>query len=158
MNDDEFLQSLSNFKKMWLSFLFWITINFPADGCFNYSTLSDADRKSTYDTPPSSEGVCDNSLLERWYRFEAAAGTKMPTKVVDDYHRNTAFPGWLKDAEPTVVEGEVNRKVRFTRRSDTCSHFKQIMMKNCGFYFIYKLVPTPTCNSRYCSTDETWSR
>ena len=158
MNDDEFLQSLSNLKKMRLSFLFWITINFPADGCFNYSTLSDADRKSTYDTPPLSEGVCDNSLLERWYRFEGAAGTKMPTKAVDGYHCNTAFPGWLKDAEPTVVEGEVSRKVCFTRRSNTCSHSKQIMMKNCGSYFIYKLVPTPTCKSRYCSTDETWSR
>ena len=87
-------------KRMWLAFTFWITIYFPADGCYNYSTLSDADRKNTYDTPPNSEGVCDSSLPEGWYRFKGGAGKKIPTTPVDGHHCNTAYPGWLRGDEP----------------------------------------------------------
>ena len=140
-------------KKKKKSFPFWIAIYFPADDCYHYSTLSDADRKSSYETPQSSDGVCDNLLLEGWYRFEGAAGTKMPTTPVDDFHCNTVFSGWLNGAEPTVADGEVIRAVCYTRSSNTCSHSNKILMKNCGSFFIYKLVPTPICNSRYCSTD-----
>ena len=71
-----FLAMKVKLKRMWLAFTFWITIYFPADGCYNYSTLSDADRKNTYDTPPNSEGVCDSSLPEGWYRFKGDAGKK----------------------------------------------------------------------------------
>ena len=140
-------------KKMWLSFPFWIAINFPADGCYNYSTLSNADRKSSYVTPYPSEGVCDKLLSEGWYRFEGNAGTKMPTKSVDHYRCNTVFSGWLSGVEPTEVDGEVERKVCFTRGDNTCKSSIAIMMKNCGSYFIYKLVPPPACNYRYCGTD-----
>ncbi|XP_066022474.1 uromodulin-like [Pocillopora verrucosa] len=124
-----------------------------ANGCYNYSTLRDAKRKSTYETPRYSEGVCDNWLSEGWYRFEGAAGTKMPTTSVDDYHCNTVFSGWLNGAEPTVGDGEVFRTVCFTRGADTCKHSITIVMKNCGSYFIYKLVPPPAYNYRYCGTD-----
>ena len=132
---------------------FWITIYFLADSCYNYSTLKDADRKNTYVTPHHSDGLCDSSLPEGWYRFEGDAGTKMPTKPVDSNHCNTVNPGWLSGAQPTVADGEVSRKVCFTRHSVSCKYSNQIMMKNCGSYFIYKLVPPSTCSSRYCSTD-----
>ena len=153
MNGHEFLLWKSNFKKRWSSFLFWITIYFPADGCHNYSILSNADRKSTYVTPHFSEGVCDSSLHEGWYRFVGAAWTKMPTTPVDDYRCNTARSGWLNGAEPTEGDGEVERKVCFTRGAYTCRNSIEILIKNCGSYFIYKLVPPPACNYRYCGTD-----
>ena len=148
-----FLAMKVKFKKMWLAFTFWITIYFPADGCYNYSTLSDADRKNTYDTPPNSEGVCDSSLPEGWYRFKGDAGKKIPTTPVDGYHCNTAYPGWLRGDEPTVGDGEVSRTVCFTRGGNTCKNSVAITMKNCGSYFIYKLVPPPACSYRYCGTD-----
>ena len=103
---------------MIIIFFFLIIINFPADRCFNYSTISDADRKSTFDTSEFSEGVCDHLLLEGWYRFEGAAGTKMPTAEVDGYHCNTVYPGWLNGAEPTVGDGEVSRRICFTRSTN----------------------------------------
>ena len=68
----------SQIKTMWLSFPFWIAINFPADVCYNYSILNDSNRKSSYPTNVGDE-LCDNLLPEGWYRFEGAAGTKMPT-------------------------------------------------------------------------------
>ena len=98
-------------KKMWLSFPFWITINFLADSCYNYSTLSDADRKRTFVTPLHGKVLCDKLLLERWYRFEGDAGTRMPTTPVDDYHCNTVRSGWLNGAQPTIGDGEVIRTV-----------------------------------------------
>ena len=67
----------------------------------------------------------------------------MPTTSVDDYHCNTVFSGWLNGAEPTVGDGEVFRTVCFTRGADTCKHSITTVMKNCGSYFIYKLVPPP---------------
>ena len=70
--------------------------------------MSNADRKSTSVAPDQSDGVCDSLLLEEWYRFEGEAGTKMPTMPVRAYHCNTAFPGWLDGAEPTVGDGEVS--------------------------------------------------
>ena len=97
--------------------------------------------------------MCDSLLLEEWYRFEGEAGTKMPTMPVSGYHCNTAFPGWLDGAEPTVGDGEVIRKVCFAKRTEFCEYSKRIMMKNCGSYFIYKLGQPPICNSRYCGTD-----
>ena len=99
--------------------LFRITFNFPADGCFNYSTLSNADRKSTYNTPGGTEGECDNSLHVGWYRFEGDVGPKIPTTPVDDYHYNTVFSGWLHGAEPTEGDDEVERFC-FTRTTNIC--------------------------------------
>ena len=135
------------------SFPFPNTINFSADDCSNYSTLSDADRKRTHVTPKNSEGVCDDWLPEGWYRLVGAAGTKMPTTPVHRFRCNTAFPGWLKGAEPTVANVEVSRLVCFTRGANNCAFSKQIVMKNCGSYFIYKLGKPPICKSRYCGTD-----
>ena len=122
--------------------LFRITINFPADGCFNYSTLSNADRKSTYNTPGGTEGECDNSLHVGWYRFEGDVGPKIPTTPVDDYHYNTVFSGWLNGAEPTEGDDEVERFC-FTRTTNICKNSITVIMKSCGSYFIYKLVPPP---------------
>ena len=140
-------------KKMCLSFPFWITINFLADSCYNYSTLSDADRKRTFVTPLHGKVLCDKLLLKRWYRFEGDAGTRMPTTPVDDNHCNTVRSGWLNGTQPTIGDGEVIRTVCFTRGYNKCSYLKEIKVKNCGSYFIYKLGQLSICDSRYCGTD-----
>ena len=136
---------------MWLSFLFLITINFPADGCFNFSTLSNANRKRSYVTLNSP--LCDRFLPERWYRFVGAAGTKIPTTPVERYHCNAVFSGWMNGAQPTIEDGEVVRTVCFTSKPGECKFTNKIKVKNCGSYFIYRLVPVTTCKSRYCGTD-----
>ena len=137
---------------MWLSFPFWIAINFPADGCYNYSILNDGNRKSSYGTPQGSE-QCDSQLSEGWYRFEGDAGTKMPTERVPAFRCGTDWSGWLKGAHPTLDDGEVKREVCFSDRDTSCTDKRNILVKNCGSFYIYYLYGTPQCSSRYCGTN-----
>ena len=97
--------------------------------------------------------MCDSVLSEGWYRFEGAAGTKMPTERVPAYRCGTDWSGWLDGAHPTVEDGEVRRDVSGSDRSTGCKHEFKISVKNCGFYFIYKLFQPPGCPMRYCGTD-----
>ena len=69
------------------------------------------------------------------------------------------YSAWLNDDHPTVAQGSVIKKVCISRKSENrggdCCHEKlSIYVKNCGFYFIYKLVAgLGTCPFRYCGTD-----
>ena len=83
---------------------------FVADPCYHNKNLSEANRKLIYLTPVDLE-LCDNQLLERWYRLVGAAGTKMPTTRVPAYRCCTDWSGWLDNTHPTEEEGEVNKKV-----------------------------------------------
>ena len=83
---------------------------FVADPCYHDKNLSEANRKLIYLTPVGSE-LCENQLLERWYRLVGVAGTKMPTTRVPAYRCGKDWSGWLDNTHPTVEEGEVNKKV-----------------------------------------------
>ena len=133
-----------------------LLFNFLADPWYKYHNLSDATRKSSHATPPSGPVFCDNQLLEWWYRFVEAAGTKMPTEGVPAYRCGTDWSGWLDSAHPTVEDGEVYRMVCFNDRSTGCSNISEFQFKNCGSIFIYKLTKPPRCSSRYCGTDWIW--
>ena len=129
--------------------------NFLADPCHNYRNLSEADRKSTYNTP--DQGKCDgesSSIISgEWYRFVGDAGTKMPTQCVPGNKCGAVYSGWLKGGHPTLADGEVLSKVCFTRSGDCCKKSINIKVKDCGSYFIYKLLKLPACPLRYCGTD-----
>ena len=117
--------------------------------------MSDANRRSNYDTPLDGPVLCDRDL-EGWYRFVGAAGKKMPTTRVEPFHCGTDWSGWLDGAHPSVENGEVQRTVCFSnRQSETlpCKYSEKIFVKNCESYFIYKLVKLTNCESRYCATD-----
>ncbi|XP_027041646.1 uromodulin-like isoform X1 [Pocillopora damicornis] len=127
-----------------------------ADPCYNYRNLSDADRKSTYNTPYGKEKCDDDSssiIFGKWYRFVGDAGTKMPTWCVPRWKCGAASSGWLKSGHPTLADGEVSSQVCFNRIGDCCKISININVKDCGSYFIYKLQKPPSCYLRYCSTD-----
>ena len=140
---------LSLLLQSFLQYLFHLL----ADPCYNYQNLSDANRKSSYVTPINGPSFCDKSLPEGWYRFVGAAGTKMPTTRVPAFRCGTDSSGWLDRAHPTVKDGEVSGMVCFSDRSTGCQYAKTISVKNCGSYFIYRLISTSICPSRYCSAD-----
>ena len=77
----------------------------------------------------------------------------MPTTRVPVNRCGTDWPGWLDATHPKVEDFEVKSKVCFSGRSTGCKYTKQIFVKNCGSYFIYKLFRPPGCNLRYCSTN-----
>ena len=111
--------------------------------CQGYKILNSADRKITH----GSGSLCDESLQEDWYRFEGEAGTRMPTTCVAQSKCGTSFPGWLNGNHPTVAEGDVRREVCFHKNSICCHHqYGNIRVKNCTFYYIYKLLPTSGCS------------
>ena len=130
-----------------------LLFNFLDDPCYNYHNLRDANRKSSHPTQKYGPTFCDRELVEGWYRFVGAAGTKMPTTRVPAYNCNTDWSGWLNGAHPKVEDGEVSGKVCFSDRTSGCKYSITISVKNCGLFYIYKLTPLTDCESRYCGTD-----
>ena len=116
--------------------------------------MNTTDRKDTHTISDGSGPLCDNGLANGWYRFEGDAGTRMLSKCVDRGKCGTTYPGWLDGAHPTMEEGEVPRTVYFGAYPDDCyKASKNIEVKYCSTYYVYKLDGTPGCNERYCGTD-----
>ena len=117
------------------------------DGCTNYTVLSEADRAQGNTQPPHNRN--DSGLVTGWYRFQGAAGDRMPDKCVFVYRCGTNYPGWLNGTHPTVAEGVVTRTVCFTSYIDCCTENSIIKVKNCSGYYVYELQRTRDY-IRYC--------
>ena len=123
------------------------------DGCKYYQVLSDQTRLNTYSDWSSNR--CDNNL-NGWYRFMADAGNRMASYCPAQYGSSRYFcgaywQGWLYNSHPNEYEGEVYRTVCFSRSySCSCEYQKSIKVRNCGYYYVYKLEGVPNCNQRYC--------
>ena len=101
-----------------------------------------------------SLGNLSDSNLSGWYRFSGGAGTQMAEACPKMYSCSTNSSGWLSGTHPTVAEGIVQRKVCFSQRAsqffnDCCYHSKNISVRNCGTFYVYRLDP-PGYYSRYC--------
>lgn len=134
----------------YLACLISVSLFFPE--CQNYQSLTAADRKITYTT---YHGYCDNSITEGWYRFEGAAGTRMPTSCIDQKNTcGTHATSWLTNGHPRVADGRVMKPVCFSYSGQCCySGIKHINVTNCGSYYVYQLVRPANCYYRYCGTD-----
>ncbi|XP_073252205.1 uncharacterized protein [Porites lutea] len=122
-----------------------------ASECQNYQSLNAADRKITYKT---WRGFCDRSIIHGWYRFEGAAGTRLPTSCTPGNRCGTHATSWLTNGHPSVADGRVRKRVCFSLNGD-CYYYRcvNIIIRNCGSYYVYELVRTPGCHYRYCGTD-----
>ena len=118
--------------------------------CQNYQSLTSADRKLTYSFLSIQ---CDNGLGPGWFRFQGAAGNRMPTSCPPMYRCNTASTGWLNGGHPTVADGKVTRQVCFHWKSNCCLHYTNIEVRNCDSFYVYYFSGTPHCSLRYCGTD-----
>ena len=117
------------------------------DGCTNYTVLSEADRAQGNAQPPHNRN--DSGLVTGWYRFQGAAGDRMPDKRVLRYRCGTWNPGWLNGSHPTVAEGVVTRAVCYSHYNGCCWFSNTIKVKNCSSYYVYELHRTPRY-FRYC--------
>ncbi len=117
--------------------------------CQNYQSLTSGNRKITY----GSGLACDDTLGPGWFRFQGAAGTRMPTSCPPQLRCGTAATGWLNGVHPTVADGRVTRQVCFSYVSTCCWMTTNIQVRNCGSYYVYYFNGTPGCQLRYCSTD-----
>ncbi|KAL9963937.1 hypothetical protein ACROYT_G027499 [Oculina patagonica] len=127
-------------------------VNCEPKECKVYGTLTSRTRKTTYKS--SNFHSCDDSLGPGWFRFQGAAGTKMPTSCVVHERCGTKRPGWLKGGHPSVADGRVTRKVCFRSLSKCCEFFLYIQVRNCGSYYVYRLNGIANvCPEAYCGTD-----
>ena len=120
--------------------------------CSNYTFVNESNRAMTY--ADKSLGNLSDSKLSGWYRFSGGAGTQMAEACPKMYSCSTNSSGWLNGTHPTVAEGIVQRKVCFLQSvsqffNDCCNHSKNINVRNCGAFYVYRLVP-PDFYSRYC--------
>ena len=134
------------------NYCFTAGVDLPAQ-CNDYSSLTEADRNTAFNDGNNGVEICDkNGWQDTWYRFEGAAGSKMPTTAPSKYSCGTDAPGWLQTAHPNNTGENVGGKVCFHWGNDTCNWSSNVEVTNCGDYFVYKLPPVPACELRYCGT------
>ena len=132
------------------------------DPCHRYKTLNSSDR-NIKTTSRSPKKLCDSiNVLPSggWYRFQGAAGTRLPTECPQSGVCQTNSPGWLNvKSKPLPPEGVTEKSIRvcfkFGANGNCCDQQQLIHIKNCSSYFVYKLYHTPKCDLRYCGTDWT---
>ena len=123
--------------------------------CKSYTLLDDQDRNIKH---IGGQDRCDSSI-SGWHRFDGAAGTQLPTSCISRTDTNTVKCGtdavsWLNGAHPNVNDGKVTRQVCFSWSGNCCVNSKNIEVINCGFFYIYNLVPlSGWCHRRYCGID-----
>lgn len=111
---------------------------FKADGCKNYTVLSEADPLSH-----NNRGFLKKDLVTGWYRLQGPAREQVADKCVRKGRRGTDISGWLK--HPNVTEGVVTRQVCFSRKNSCCFTRNLIKVKNCSSYYVYELQNTVVC-------------
>ncbi|CAC5389963.1 unnamed protein product [Mytilus coruscus] len=105
-----------------------------------------------------SFNLCDSNLDEGWYKITSCAGEKMPTQCTSDgFKCGTTFPIWLSNKNTNgesiypANKQTVNRTCCMASYDgDCCIDEIQIMIKNCGCYYVYYLRPPLKCISAYC--------
>jgi len=142
-------QSLENLISSYINWFNNLQLLTLAVECTTYSSLTSGNRKTTY---VSKSYLCDSNL-NGWYRFQGAAGTRMPTSCPLKDRCDTSATGWLNGGHPTVAAGKVTRQVCFHWYSGCCSWSTSIEVRNCGSFYVYHLSSTPDCSLRYCGTD-----
>lgn len=115
--------------------------------CSLYTKLIGANRAIANSNGPYN---CDRNMTRKWYRFDGAAGTRMPETCPEPLRCGTHAPGWLHGKHPLPGDGVVQREVCFHWNNNCCRWKKQIRLRNCGGFYVYELETPPTCNLRYC--------
>lgn len=117
--------------------------------CENYTVLNETDRAQGNVLGPHSRS--DKGLVVgRRYRFQGAAGDRMPENCVLMKRCGTKHPGWLCGAHPDATEGFVTRKVCYSGPENCCTRNNTIKVKNCSGYYVYELQKPPSGKYRYC--------
>ncbi|KXJ07980.1 uncharacterized protein LOC110249594 [Exaiptasia diaphana] len=120
--------------------------------CIYYTKISSPTRSINYRDLDASQ-LCDARLPSGWYRFTQSAGDQMTTKCPifrgEDLYCSSMSPGWMDGELPSIRDGRVQRKVCFHAENKCCQASVDIVVRNCGIFYVYYLVKVP-CPFRYC--------
>ncbi|KAL5018882.1 hypothetical protein ScPMuIL_004604 [Solemya velum] len=103
-------------------------------------------RTDTVD-PPYDEYLCDEFLLEAWYRLGSA---DLRTESPGFFSCHTAFPIWMNGDIPSEADGIQDRIACAATVFSDCDKQYDIKVKNCGEFRVYYLVHTSGCPESYC--------
>ena len=131
-------------------------------GCNDYKILNEYQRNHQFKTPSGSwwcddigwSGNVNKSPQwhgDDWYRFLPPAGTRIAEEAPGEKYCGTYATGWMQGSHPTSLGETVTRTVCFQWDSSTCQWSTEIKVRNCGQYFLYRLVDTPGCYMGYCA-------
>jgi len=90
----------------------------------------------------------DRSLARGWYKF-ANGFEKMPETCPIHQSCGSNKPGYLSQPHPAIGDGIIERKVCFGDDDQCCATSRDVLVKNCGTHFVYRLYPTTT-SEKYC--------
>ena len=137
----------------------YLLLNYFSE-CSNYVTLNEATRNSQHTT---STLYCDslsqssrgNWVGTGWYRFEGDAGVQLSEYPICRDRCGTHGAGWLNGVHPTQTDTAEQRQVCFNLQNsgNTCSNARNIMVRNCGSYYVYQLEDLGGCWYRYCGSN-----
>ncbi|XP_072894602.1 uncharacterized protein [Hemitrygon akajei] len=130
-----------------------VTDSALGDPCVTHTVLDQSWRSTdcVLNECTGGQWMGDGNLAVGWYRFNSSGGWKIPETVVPQGRCSGEYSGWLKGSHPKVEEEEVTRTICFTVGENTCYWRREIRVKNCSGYFVYRLWPTPSSNSVYCT-------
>ena len=86
--------------------------------------------------------------------FLPPAGTRIAEEAPGVGYCGTSATGWMQGSHPTSLGETVTRTACFQSEFDgghTCLWSSEIKVRNCGQYFLYRLVDTPHCHLGYCA-------
>ena len=104
--------------------------------------------------------AADTNLADAsWYRFEGAAGTRMPTEAPGYQRCGTEAPGWLSTAHPSVGAAPTAGTVCWEYGSNECRWTTAVEVCACSYdggaslTYTYRLPRPAWCGrSAYCAT------
>lgn len=118
--------------------------------CSAYSFLNDPTRLAT----AGAGSVSDNAIFTGayvWYRFFGSGGTEIVTTIPSINRCTTVYTGWYAGTMPssgTTITGSV---CYVGSSSNPCLYTNQILVTNCGGYYVYGLIDPPVNSARYCT-------
>ncbi|MBI4700779.1 MAG: hypothetical protein HY744_06385 [Deltaproteobacteria bacterium] len=119
--------------------------------CLKPTPILDAYRNVGVNDGVCNMNNCDAKLNDSWYRFMPPAGARIPTSAPAPCSCGTDAPGCLYGTYPAIWQGAVKRMVCFSWGKDSCNWATDILVRNCGDFFVFKLPKAPTCDLVYCA-------
>ncbi|KAK3755691.1 hypothetical protein QZH41_008932 [Actinostola sp. cb2023] len=121
--------------------------------CTDYKSLNEPRRSPEYTLARGEKAISDNNIIPGWYRFTNVERAQIPTAKPEINHCGTVAPIWIKGKHPTT-KGDVAEAIACTNvnnRLKGCMFRRQIVVKNCGDYYVYYLHPSNGRGMAYCA-------
>ncbi|XP_052217986.1 uncharacterized protein LOC127835591 [Dreissena polymorpha] len=142
---------------IWISlFIFRICVHATtSDPCLDaehvvLTNLGSRNDQCLVEDMPINQRLCDHHLETQWYKAEGAV-LRTSAPVIENC--GVLASAWLNDSLPIESDGVDNRTICIREESNNCVMEYSIEIKNCGSFFVYKLLPFPeefNCPAAYC--------